>query len=902
MRIIRYLTIIFVVLSLFLFYLSSTVSAQFYPIPGSSLITPMVTPEPCASGQGHIPKPQRQPSYCPDLAASDDKVSSEDSQAYTRNCATSFEAWLADKEKNFWVEDPEVTALGQQGERSRQFLLWTLTHQSIDDIPSLLSVWELSRNVAMFLILLVVIIMGIGIIVSQRNNFNLSIEVSPLIIRVALLLLFLVFSARIVLILIQTADIMMEFFIRNLNVRELFNLFLVDDPSKDVLQVSERAYREFVGCTNWSTRAVDSARTSKFLVRFTNMTYYFIGIMMILRKVVLWFLLVVSPFLVILAPFVFIRNIGWIWIGVFFQWAFYGPLMALFLGTLAQIWNTVPVHIPYVFDFSRINRLNQVVYPTSTNILYGGPAQTLGILNTSNYVDTFAEYVISLIMLWTVIILPWWLLRIFRDYCCDGIYSMKNILLSMYDTMRTGPTPPPSGGPTTPRPTGTASTALKMPKKIDSEVTTKVKLETAQDIQRATTDKIVQSIEIRASNIAEVAQMETNDRARENAARNLDRIQNPFKAETPTERQKLMNLRDEIQTRAQKGDDMARNLSAITSRSSVQQQIAKQKILQTMPKMIPVIHTISIKFNLPQEKARNIVRSIFNAISNDEQVVTNIASETKLSTDVTRKVLQTVARGDRLERPTDVLIRETAKETDVEENQVKQVIAKTVVAVKEKKDIAKKVAQQEEVEQETVEKVVQEHLPAVSEPEKHIETQIPASEKVSIEDYEEVKGMWVQQYEKGEVPVTENVKTRPEWVEKDVVRISNILNKVLSSDKKLQEQGLDEVGYILPIFMVNNLSGEELLVYLKAKLEAAKQVQQAMVKEQEMRAKIKEEEEVVEIETPQKKQAAKEQVLSRGLEIDGEEKGETKEEDKNQQTEMSEIKKKIEDELEKSAK
>ena len=75
-----------------------------------------------------------------------------------------------------------------------------------------------------------------------------------------------------------------------------------------------------------------------------------------------------------------------------------------------------------------------------------------------------------------------------------------------------------------------------------------------------------------------------------------------------------------------------------------------------------------------------------------------------------------------------------------------------------------------------------------------------------------------------------------------------------------------------------------------------------MVKEQEMREKIKEEEEVVEIETPQKKQAAKEQVLSRGLEIDGEEKGETKEEDKNQQTEMSEIKKKIEDELEKSAK
>ena len=61
------------------------------------------------------------------------------------------------------------------------------------------------------------------------------------------------------------------------------------------------------------------------------------------------------------------------------------------------------------------------------------PCTATKIFNTSNYVDTFAEYIISLIMLWTVLILPWWLLLIFRDYCCDGIYSMKNILLSMYD-------------------------------------------------------------------------------------------------------------------------------------------------------------------------------------------------------------------------------------------------------------------------------------------------------------------------------------------------------------------------------------------------------------------------------------------------------------------------------------
>ena len=865
-HIFRVLTFVFFSL-VFWHQLAAPVAAQFYPVPGTPVTTPMVTPEPCASGQGAIPKAQRQPSYCPDLAASDKKISKEDAQIYTRNCATSYEAWLDDKEKNFWVEDPDVTSLGQQGERSRQFLLWTLTHQSIDDIPSLLSVWALSRNVAMFLILLVVIIMGIGIIVSQRNNFNLSIEVSPLIIRIAVLLLFLVFSARIVLLLIQLADILMEFFIRNLNVRELFNIYLVEDKGGDVLQVSERAYREFVGCTNWSTRAVDSVHTSKFIVRFTNMTYYLIGIMMILRKVVLWFLLVVSPFLVILAPFVFIRNVGWIWIGVFFQWVFYGPLFALFLGTLSRIWNSVPVHIPYIFDFSRVNQLDQIVYPTATNILYGGPAQTLGILNTSNYVDTYAEYIISLIMLWTVVILPWWLLRIFRDYCCDGIYSMKNILLSMYDTMRTGGGPGPTPGPTQ-GPTGTGSTALKMSKKIDTEINAKVKLETIQDMKAASTDKIVQSIEMRASNIAEIGRMETNQNARQNVAKNMDRIQNPFKAETPTERQKLMNLRDEIETRAQRGDEMARSLSAVTSSSQSQQQVSKQHILQTMPRLVTVIESIAVKFNIPVEKTRSIVSRIFTDISYNDQIVSDISQETKLSQEVTKRVLQTVGRGDRLSGPPDQLVRETAHETGIQEAQVRQVISSTAVVVREKKEIAAKVAQQEQVNQETVEKVIQEHIPAVATPEKHVEAQIPASKKVSIEDYEEVKRMWENQYEKGEVPVPENIKTRTEWIEMDVVRISNILNKILSSDLKLQNEGLDEVGYILPIFMINNLSGEELLVYLKAKIEAAKQVQKEMEKEAEIRVKLKSEEELVDINAPVKQEAAKEQVLKKENEIE----------------------------------
>lgn len=855
--------------------------AQFYPQPGTPLSDPsqFVEPEPCASGQGDRPTSARQGSYCPNLAAAciiDPKLSPEEKKAaedlckqeseqYAQSCAKSYDEWLADKNKNFWVEDPEITALGKGGERSREFLLWVLTTTSIDDHPTILEVWRLSQSVALFLILIVAIVMGIGIIISQRRNVNLNIEVTPLIIRLAALLIFVLFSAQIVLLIIKLSDILMEFFIRTLGVRELFNIFFVDLIKGNVIEISEQAYRQFIGCANWNASNVEMLRTSKFLVKFTNMTYYFLGIMLILRKVVLWFLLIVSPFLAILAPFVFIRNVGWIWIGVFFQWIFYGPLFALFLGALAKIWNS-PAHIPYIFDFSRTHKMSEAVYPTSINILYGGPAQTLGVWNTSNYVDTFAEYVISLIMLWTVLILPWWLLRIFRDYCCDGIYAMKNIMLSTYDSMKGGPGP--GAGPVpTPKGTGTAGLALKLPRMTRSDVKTTVKLETIQDIKKARTETIIQSINMKATNIKEIAKLETTKTEREVVRSNFDKIQNPFKAETPTERQKLMNMRDEIQERAIKGDQQARDLASVTSKSGAQKQAAKQRILQTMPaspRMVPVIQNIAVKFNVSKDKTRDIVSKVFSNIALNERHVQVLAQETHLTPAKTQQVLQLISTPEFIENPPEQAVQKVAEDSQLPAEQVKAVVTKTAVIIKTDPNVTQKVAEDEQIEEKAVAEMAESHLEVAAAPEKHIEQVIPASNKVSIEDYEEVKKMWFEQYESGEIPVTENITTREQWVEQDVIKISNILNKIMSSDTNLQEQGLDEVGFVLPIFMVNNLSGEELLVYLKAKIEAAKQVQRDITKEKEIKGKLEsEQQEYVDIDLPKAQEAAKEQVLSK---------------------------------------
>lgn len=992
-------------------------NAQYMPEPGSPLVVPTGNPkydpskqyyEPpkCKSGKGdplsrtYLPvadrghsDPQNTGSYCLHLGKTAEARDQAKNAGTEPPCAETYADWLDNPHLDFWVEDPEVTSLGKGGERSREFLLWALTRQSIDDHPVILDTWKLSQNIALFLILIIVIIMGIGIIVGQQgigfmgSSFSYSVELTPLIMRIAALLLFVIFSARIVLIFIQLSDVMMEFFIRTLGVRDLFNIYFneASGAAKDMTQqlvTSEKAYKEFLGCTNWNINNQEMVTTSKALIRFTNMTYYFIGGMLILRKVVLWFLLMVAPFLAILAPFVFIRNTGWIWIGVFFQWIFYGPLMALFLGGLANIWNSKSVHIPYIFDFSRTNDMAQVVYPTSINILYGGPAQQLKIFNTSNYVDTFAEYIISLIMLWTVLILPWWLLRIFRDYCCDGIYSMKNILMSMYDQMRTNPGGP--NGPTpTPAPTGTTSTARELPTNIKQPADMKIKLETVQDIKQAQTQQIVRSISMEASSIKDVARMETNDVTRQQVTQNLNQLQNPFNAETPTERQRIMNLRNEVQQRAQKGDVLAQRIAAVT-KSAVHENISKEKILSSMPSV--VIPAGKITVNVTVERQQNIVQSAMNYASRNQQIVENVANQSHVSNQQVSSILQTYNRVSGLNTSVESQIGQIAQEVGLQEQQVKQVISQASLIMRSRTDIMEAVARQESVdtqtvdqavqdqlqeavgvtdekstnivkrvftqvstdanavrmiaqqahiteeqaqnvlkglgtnermsvsvkdavaetavqtglqpeqvrqvatqaayvvksntmivqpiaqeeqmEQATVQEAVEEKIAAVGKDTKEIEDFIPQTQKVSIEDYEEVKEMWVHHYDSGEIPETENISTREEWVEQDVVRISNILNKLLSANKQLQEQGLTEVGYILPIFMVNNLTGEELLVYLKAKIQAAKEVSKQIRREKEIMKKAKGEEEFVDIERPKEAVAAKTQTLTNELEIE----------------------------------
>lgn len=779
-------------------------------------------------------------------------------------CASSYEDWLNDKTKNYWVNDEEVTYLGKQGERARQFTYWVLSHKSIDNAPNITKVWQQNRNIVYMFIIILAAIFGITLMIQRRYFQATSVDVKDKITKIFLLLLYTTFSFSITLFIVQMSDLLSTFFVETLGVEKIFNIFfLTANQGGSIIQKSELAYKQFQGCRNLNINLTESIKTSMFLIKVTNLTYFILGIMLLLRKIILWCLLILSPFLAILLPFTFIRNIGWIWIGVFFQWIFYGPLVSLFLGLLATIWNNPP-SIPFNFDFSRINTPAGFIYQTGINILYGGPAKTLSISNSSNYIDTFAEYIISLLMLWVVIFFPWWLLRIFRDYCCDGIYAAKNILMSIYDQMHGGSSP----APITPPPSATVSTSIKIPKEV--EVPVKVKLETVEEIKKAKTEEISKSLNISVSKLTDIAHFETNKQLKENVIKNLNYLQNPTQATTTTERQKFMLIKNELYNRAVKEDKIAKQILSVVSTSKIEQQQIKEKVIKSIPQSVPVTHIVSYKTKIPQQAVSNITNSVFNLAQNKTQLINNIAQTTNLSSNQVQTVVRSLAKN--INQPLTTIIDKTAKENNIDKEKVKTVIKTFSYTIKENKELINEVAQNNNLKTEEVEKIIKEQVPIIAEPEKNIESTITIPPTVSIEEYEEVKKMWKKQYEKGEVPVTENITTREQWIENDIVFITNTLNKLLSSDEKLKQEGLDDVSYILPIFLVNNLSGEQLIVYLKAKLEAAKAVLEEKEKEKEIIEKLKSQEEKVAVPIVKKKEEEKTLQMEQELEIPKEEK------------------------------
>ncbi|MEI7653527.1 MAG: hypothetical protein WCJ70_04635 [bacterium] len=859
------------------------------------------------------------------------------------------------RNRHYWAEDPEITALGKANDRARQFLFWVMGRPANDDNPKLKEIWAISRNVAISFIVLTAALMGIWITIAHRLRYRIIGEfgVWESISKIVMSLLFISLSASIVLVLIQLSEILMKFFIEALAGKDLFNVYFGSGST-------EANYVGFIGCRDLNIRANESIDTQVFLLRLTNITYYIMGVMLILRKILLWFLLFVSPFLPILLNFPLIRNTGKIWIGVFFQWLMYGPLFALFLGATGAIWK---YGIPFPFDFSRINSHLGYVFPNAIMIVYGGPAQiktgAINAFNSGNYVDTFVEYVISLIMLWAVIFFPWWLLRIFRDYCCEAIMAMGASVKNLADTLH--PVPPPKPPPPV-QPVKASPQPTVAPIQLANEISRAINLGNATQVRQAQTAQIASAMSLKATTLKDVAKLEANKNMMSAAKQSFAMLQNPLAATTTSEREKYLNVRTELFTRASsKNDAFAKSMLATASTSSTEHAQHKQELIKSvdaivsqMNNTIPAslsqissqtsnisterigqitntvmehlaqdmrtLSTISTRTTVPIEQVKSILKSYAANITQPlNQIVEKIASVANTSKQSVKNVLQEtnsiMSRGysfRELARTTGIdesksaellsqidvatattgttspiliqafanekvssFIKEVAKRASTDEVVMTHIqsvtslshkqIESTLLAISSGPSItdetmltqiqtaygvdkvktlaivkdalaqtadAGSAVPQSAVEGESVEQasVLQDQLNTAVNPESQIDQIIPVPADQSLDEYEEIRELWVEQYEKEEVPLSEQITSRADWVSQDITLMTNILNKLLSADQTMRQQALDEVGFILPIFLINNLSGSQLLTYLKAKLSAAKQVQKAQLK------------------------------------------------------------------------
>ena len=702
-----------------------------------------------------------------------------------------------------WQFDAEVTQVGKNAERARQLVYWVIKHPLIFKVPVIAKVWAAVRNVAYAMSLLVIIGLALHLVVSVRNigptfsGISLGLErltLFRILFRLAAVLLFITFSYVLMRLLIESAEVLGRFFIERLGGEDLFNVVFAGSNI-------EQNYANFVGYRNVDPIEQEMANTSLFIVRLTSFTYNFLSVILILRQVILLFLLIISPILAIILPFVFIRNTGWVWIGEFFRWLFYGPLFALFISALAQIWKS---GLPFAFDFTKA-RSGEVVYPTAINILYGGPAQLLTPTNSGNYIDTYAEYVIALIMLWAVIILPWLLLQIFRDYCCDILKENQNALLQILDKVRNLGLPPTS--PFKPQPDATAGMAVNLPfrrqifesKKTEEErIIERVR---ERNIENIRTQDLLKAVDLEVRSLTDIARSETNRNFYSNLQSVLNKIQNPASTSTSDEQRNFTTIKEALLSRASNGDKAAQNALYALS-----------------PRVAEIPHIIS---SLPSETLKEAV-----AKPNMPVVVPQITRISQISAPPVVSAS---------------LINMLSQRTQIPDDKVEKVLKNLPLITGTRIEKKKKLAQKAEISEEKVDELLN-NLPA------QIEAAAPPT--VTIEEYEEVKSMWLNHYRKSEVPRTENIKSREDWLREDVKKLTNTMNLLISPSVKDRQQGMEQVANLLPFLLLGGFGDLETLTYIKAKLEAAKIIMNELEQVEKVKEQMKKEEEKEKVPLP----------------------------------------------------
>lgn len=693
-----------------------------------------------------------------------------------------------------WVSDDEVTFVGKAAARSGSFLDWTLANYNWSFVAGgqsnpLSSFWASIRNIVYALFALVVLVTAF-IMIATRGK---SITVMRFIPRFILIVFLVTFSFALVQFIYQIIDAVQGFFLRNPDLASM-----VKHPfiwQGNLLYVGWN-YGDFLGYRVLGPSFDESAFISLLLIKLTTVTYYTLSGILLLRKIILWFFIVISPIFPLLLLYSPVRNTAKIWVGEFFRWLLYAPIFAIFLSGLVHLWRS-GVGIPLKFDFANV--VNRVEYPTAINILLGGPGQILSYAspvqsNSLNNSDTFAQYVVALLMLWVVIILPFLLLQIFLDYIHDFSVGENTIIKQLMTSGSAfinragkGPTPLP---PPVSAPAGIARSLPFIPNKVEipqiRATETVINTQAANIRGREVGSDILRLANLSIPTMQDVAKYETallsSDIGKhQEIARvheTLEGIANPRRVATPTQRQHYNLMQERLKQESQKGNPLASSiLSAadVVTKSSLQKKGEENARLGNLFSKINNLDSVSL--SQERDKLSIVKTSLTQAAQNGDPLANSVLSAMKegkgeIGDELRDQLLKAKEKGSSLAAS----ILQEAGVLDVGETSMFPVANRV--------------------------------------------------QTVSIDDYETVKKIWQENYQKLEPPRTieGKQKNRKEWIAGDIDKITETINLLTSTDHQNVTKGMEAVSAILPFLLIGGFAQTEVIAYLKAKLEAAKTV------------------------------------------------------------------------------
>ncbi len=710
-----------------------------------------------------------------------------------------------------WIKDADVTFSGKSGARSGEFLDWTLQRYNWSYVAKgqsnpIAGFWANIRNITYAFLILFVLGTAFLLIITRGKN----ITIMRFIPRFIFIVILITFSFALVQFIYQIMDIIQGFFLTvpGSNPTQIIS-------QKNLLNIGF-GYKDFQGFRIYGPEYDESVFISLLLVKLTALTYYVMSGILLLRKIILWFFIIISPIFPLLLFYSPIRNTAKIWVGEFFRWLLYGPLFAIFLAGLVQIWRS-DTNIPLNFA-----KNSDVIYPTAINILLGGPQQILSLTNSINNKDTFALYIVALLMLWVVIILPFLLLQIFLDY----IYSLsegednwfKQLMSNGSNLMAKvapGSNPPAPVSPTMPYAGGLAKNLpygakIEIPE-VRADSATFMSQAARMHIKQANME-IANLANLNIPTMRDIAKYETALLSKESARsqdvmrmhQSLQKIANPKSAVSTIEREKYSSVGAKLSSESQKGNQLA---GSILTASNIAAGAAPAQALGVAAENIKLIGVL-----------QNLANPENATSSYDKQRLKEIKAK-----------LTEASKGG------DSLASSILDASEKGNGEISEDLKQKIKEAKEKgNEIASVILQQAGI------------LDLTTSPSGNFPV-ANRVQSVNIDDYESVRKIWIENYQNLEVPkaLEGKERNRKEWIKEDVSKIDQTITELLSSDPQNINKGMESVGTILPFLLIGGFSQTEVISYLKAKLEAAKTVLSEITK--------KEEEEETLIDTKEKK-------------------------------------------------